>query len=189
MKRIILASASPRRRELLEQIGLEFEVIPAKGEERITSRIPSEVVKELSFQKAEEVGKEIRDGIVIGSDTVVCQDGEIMGKPKDREDAARMLGLLAGRGHSVFTGVTVLVREAGETVSCRTFAEETRVYVYGMMREEIWRYIDTGEPMDKAGAYGIQGRFAAYVERIEGDYNCVVGLPVGAVWQAVKEFL
>lgn len=189
MKRIVLASASPRRRELLEQIGLEFEVIPAKGEERITKHVPSEVVKELSWQKAEEVGEKIRDGIVIGSDTVVCQNGEIMGKPKDRQDAKRMLEQLAGKAHSVFTGVTVLVRENGKTVECRNFAEETRVHVYDMTEEEIWRYIDTGEPMDKAGAYGIQGRFAAYVEKIEGDYNSVVGLPVGAVWQVVKEFL
>lgn len=188
MKQIILASASPRRRELLAQIGLDFTVLPASGEEKLTKQIPSEVEEELSSQKAEAVAEQIPDGIIIGADTVVCQDGEIMGKPKDEADALRMLRQLQGEMHSVFTGVTLIVKENGSVISKQTFSQETRVYLYAMTDEEIQDYIATGEPMDKAGAYGIQGRFAAYVEGIEGDYNNVVGLPVSAVWQEIKEF-
>lgn len=188
MKQMILASASPRRRELLAQIGLDFTVLPASGEEKLTKQIPSEVVEELSSQKAEAVAEQISDGIIIGADTVVCQDGEIMGKPKDEADALRMLRQLQGEMHSVFTGVTLIVKENGSVISKQTFSQETRVYLYAMTDEEIQDYIATGEPMDKAGAYGIQGRFAAYVEGIEGDYNNVVGLPVSAVWQEIKEF-
>lgn len=188
MKQIILASASPRRRELLAQIGLNFTVLPASGEEKLTKQIPSEIVEELSSQKAEAVAEQIPDGIIIGADTVVCQDGEIMGKPKDEADALRMLRQLQGEMHSVFTGVTLIVKENGSVISKQTFSQETRVYLYAMTDEEIRDYIATGEPMDKAGAYGIQGRFAAYVEGIEGDYNNVVGLPVSAVWQEIKEF-
>ena len=119
---------------------------------------------------------------------MVCQNGEIMGKPKDEADALRMLRQLQGEMHSVFTGVTLIVKENGSVISKQTFSQETRVYLYAMTDEEIQDYIATGEPMDKAGAYGIQGRFAAYVEGIEGDYNNVVGLPVSAVWQEIKEF-
>lgn len=190
MKRIILASASPRRRELLEQIGLEFEVIPAQGEEIITCTRPEEVVCELARQKAYEVSRCLETGqdvIVIGADTVVCQDGQIMGKPADREDAVRMIGMLQGRKHSVFTGVAILDLSSGQEAACHNFACETEVEVYPMTREEIESYVDTGEPMDKAGAYGIQGRFAAWVRGIEGDYNNVVGLPVAAIWQVLKQ--
>ena len=187
MKRLILASNSPRRRELLEQIGVEFEVIPSNAEEKVTKQEPSEVVEELSRQKAEDVAAAVEDGIVLGADTVVCQDGQIMGKPKDEADAKQMLQKLQGEEHSVYTGVTILVKENGAVQHVQTFSQETKVYVYEMTDEEIDRYIATGEPMDKAGAYGIQGRFAAYVDGIEGDYNNVVGLPVSAVWQELKE--
>ena len=184
MKRIILASASPRRKELLEQIGLTFDVIVSDAPEVITKSEPSEVVEELSLQKAKAVAQKIAaDGaVVIGADTIVCQDGKIMGKPKDKEDASKMLDRLAGNTHSVFTGVTVIADGA----CVRTFSCETKVRVYPMTQQEIWDYIETGEPMDKAGAYGIQGRFAAWVEAIEGDYNNVVGLPVSALWQVLK---
>ena len=187
MKKLILASNSPRRRELLEQIGVEFEVIPSNAEEKVTKQEPSEVVEELSRQKAEDVAAAVEDGIVLGADTVVCQDGQIMGKPKDEADAKQMLQKLQGEEHSVYTGVTILVKENGAVQHVQTFSQETKVYVYEMTDEEIDRYIATGEPMDKAGAYGIQGRFAAYVDGIEGDYNNVVGLPVSAVWQELKE--
>lgn len=188
MKRLILASASPRRRELLAQIGLEFTVIPSHAEEVITKQIPSEVVEELSAQKARDIAASVEEGIIIGADTVVCQDGKIMGKPKDRADARRMLRQIQGGSHSVFTGVTVLVKERGSEV-CTTFFKETRVQVYPMTEQETEKYLDTGEPMDKAGAYGIQGRFAAWIEGIEGDYNNVVGLPVAALYQVLKEYL
>ena len=188
MRQIILASASPRRRELLTQIGLDFTVIPAIGEEKAAKKIPSEMVEELSLEKAKEVAAQVTDGIIIGADTVVCQNGAIIGKPKDEEDAKQMLKALQGETHSVFTGVTFLVMENGTEVARHTFSQETRVYLYEMTDEEIQAYIATGEPMDKAGAYAIQGRFAAYVEGIEGDYNNVVGLPVSALWQELKEY-
>lgn len=187
MERMILASASPRRKELLRQIGLEFEVMVSGAEEVITEREPSRVVEELSRQKAEDVASAIDDAVVIGADTVVCQDGRIMGKPKDREDAADMLRRIQGSVHSVFTGVTIIRKKEHET-QAETFSCETKVRVYPMTEQEIQDYIDTGEPMDKAGAYGIQGRFAAWVEAIEGDYNNVVGLPVSALWQRIKKY-
>ena len=188
MKRLILASASPRRRELLEQIGLNFEVIPSTCEEMITKENPGEVVEELSRQTAEDVAERITEGIVIGSDTVVYHAGRILGKPVDREDAKAMLQRLQGGAHSVFTGVTVIIKENGNK-NCHTFFQETQVYVLPMTGEEIEQYLDTKEPMDKAGAYGIQGRFAAWIEKIEGDYNTVVGLPVSALWQVLKKYM
>ncbi len=188
MKKIILASASPRRRELLEQIGLEFAVIPSKAEEIITKERPAEIVEELSKQKAEDVAAQVEEGIVIGSDTIVWQDGRVMGKPHSREEAWEMLRGLQGNTHSVFTGVTVIVKQEGKEVY-HTFSKETKVHVYPMTEEETEAYLDTGEPMDKAGAYGIQGRFAAWVESIEGDYNSVVGLPVSDLWQVLKQYV
>lgn len=191
MARIILASGSPRRKELLEQIGLEFEVIPAAGEEKVTSQEADRVVEELSRQKAEEVAEKIGDScaVILGADTVVCQDGQIMGKPKNREEAGAMIESIQGRSHSVFTGVTILVKKSQKETICHTFSCETKVHVYPMKKQEIEDYLETGEAMDKAGAYGIQGRFAAWVRSIEGDYNNVVGLPVSAVWQVLKEYV
>ena len=198
-KKIILASASPRRRELLSQIGLDFEVVVSETEEKITSTEPAKVVEELSAQKAEAVweklfsmmasqgsvtdaerleegsgvsrtdeGSEgfdpeqtsgettITDNVVLGADTVVACDGKILGKPADMEGAVAMLTMLQGRGHEVYTGVT---------------------------DAQIREYVATGDPMDKAGAYGIQGLCARYISGIVGDYNNVVGLPVGRVYQ------
>lgn len=189
MRKIILASASPRRRELLEQIGLEFEVIPSHAKEIITKELPGEVVEELSLQKAQDVAGQLTDGIIIGSDTIVWQNGRIMGKPRDRAQAYEMLRSLQGNVHSVFTGVTVIVKKNTGREQRHTFHCETKVHICPMTDDEINTYIETGEPMDKAGAYGIQGRFAAWVEAIEGDYNTVVGLPVCALWQVLKEYM
>ena len=189
MKRLILASNSPRRRELLEQIGVEFEVIPSNAEEKVTKQEPSEVVEELSRQKAEDVAAAVEDGIVLGADTVVCQDGQIMGKPKDEADAKQMLQKLQGEEHSVYTGVTILVKENGAVQHVQTFSQETKVYVYEMTDEEIDRYIATGEPMDKAGAYAIQGFFAQYIKGIVGDYYNVVGLPLAHLMKEMHVFL
>lgn len=178
---IILASASPRRRELLHQVGWEPEIIPSQVEEVITCTEPAQVVEELSRQKAEDVAAYAAvspQAIVIGADTVVAVDGRILGKPGSEEAAAGMLELLQGRKHQVYTGVTIIFGATGERL---TFAERTDVEVCPMSREEIACYVATGEPMDKAGAYGIQGRFAAFIVGIEGDYNNVVGLPVGRV--------
>lgn len=199
MSQIILASASPRRKALLEQIGMEFEICPAKGEEVITESRPDAVVLELSRQKAEEVAAGVltyneqhpdlatpQDILVIGADTVVAYGDEILGKPKDEEDAKRMLTLLQGNTHSVYTGITlVFIDKSGRTgESC--FFEKTDVTMYPMDEDEINRYIATGEPMDKAGSYGIQGRCAIYIKQIEGDYNNVVGLPVARLYQELR---
>ena len=224
-KKIILASASPRRRELLSQIGLDFEVVVSETEEKITSTEPAKVVEELSAQKAEAVweklfsmtasqgsvtdaerleegsgvgrtdeGSEgfdpeqtsgettITDNVVLGADTVVACDGKILGKPADMEGAVAMLTMLQGRGHEVYTGVTILYEENGERKTL-TFHEKTIVHFYPMTDAQIREYVATGDPMDKAGAYGIQGLCARYISGIAGDYNNVVGLPVGRVYQ------
>lgn len=182
MEKIILASGSPRRKELLRQIGVTFEVVKAEGEEIITSSVPTEAVQELSMQKAREVADKCDGTVIIGADTVVAADGQILGKPKSREDAVHMLGMLQGRDHEVITGVTVILKNSGKVLN---FAEVTKVHVFPMTRTQIENYADSGEPMDKAGAYGIQGLFAVYVSGIEGDYNNVVGLPIGRLYQEV----
>lgn len=262
--RLVLASASPRRRELLAQIGAEFEIFPATGEEHSSATKPEQAVLELSRQKAEEVagkflnsqrfprkdsfgapptpaslehcktgkagesqqagadsprtekaegfqqmgvgiessrtGKsEVGVGIgssrtgksertvILGADTVVAFQGEILGKPKDGADAARMLRMLSGNTHSVFTGVTAILLENHTTIQALSFFEETKVTMHPMAEEELKAYVATGEPMDKAGAYGIQGKCAIFIEKIAGDYNNVVGLPLAALYQNLKK--
>lgn len=187
MDQLILASQSPRRRELLEQIGIKFAVQPSTVEEKITKTDPREVVLELAYQKAADVAGTVKEGTVLGADTIVVLDGRIMGKPKNRENAIEMLKSLQGRSHSVFTGV-VLIRKNADGERLLRFAEETIVTMYPMSDQEIERYVDTKEPMDKAGAYGIQGRCAAFIECISGDYNNVVGLPVARIYQELKKW-
>lgn len=185
---LILASASPRRKELLEKIGLPFTVQPAKGEERITQKSPAAVVMELSRQKAEEIAAaKTGDCIIIGADTVVAKGEKIMGKPKDAADAKQMLRSIADDCHQVYTGVT-LIRTGAHPQSV-TFQEKTDVCLYPISDAELDAYIASGDPMDKAGAYGIQGDFAIYVNRIAGDYYNVVGLPIGRVYQELKRML
>ena len=189
--KIYLASASPRRKELLKQIGLSFKTMPSTVEEKITKTEPSEVVEELSYQKAVDVcGRLAAEGqedyVVIGADTVVSCWGNIMGKPKDKEDACRMLRDLQGKSHQVYTGVTLAWKNSGISPMYYTFSECTDVTMYAMEEEEIEKYVAGGEPMDKAGAYAIQGQCAAYIHGICGDYNNVVGLPVGRVYQELK---
>ncbi len=185
MKKLVLASASPRRRELLAQIGLDFEVAPGQGEEIITKTEPKDIVMELAEAKAKEVYNGTENMVVIGADTIVVHHGHLMGKPADKADAETMLTELCGDTHQVYTGVAFLWQEDGKDLK-HTFYECTDVSVYPAEREEIKAYIETGEPMDKAGAYGIQGRFAAWIRRIEGDYSNVVGLPAGRVYQELK---
>lgn len=239
--KIYLASASPRRKELLEQIGLEFEVMASNVGERITAAEPGEVVEELSAQKAGAVMEELtrkretameeparragavmeeltrkreaaieeparRAGagsgdskepqgvscggiLVIGADTVVASDGRILGKPANPQEAAKMLRQLSGNTHEVYTGVTLLYRTAVGSLQRRVFHERTRVTFFSMSEAEIERYVSTGDCLDKAGAYGIQGFCARYIRGIEGDYNNVVGLPVGRLYQEAKEWL
>ena len=182
----ILASASPRRKELLEQIGLKFEIIPACGEEVIQYEKPEEVVMDLSRQKAEEIAKKRTEitipEVIIGADTVVAYQDTILGKPKDKEDAYRMISLLQGNSHKVYTGVTLILR-SGENATVHSFFEETKVTMYPMSEAEREWYINTKEPFDKAGGYGIQGKCAIFIEKISGDYNNVVGLPVARIYQ------
>ena len=208
--RLVLASASPRRRELLSQIGLEFTVMPSTKEENAKTTEAGALVQELSRQKAVDIWEQLSGGqgqnpdadqeqiseetqepnlngkrqpelLVIGADTVVCCEGKILGKPHSREAAAEMLTALQGRSHEVYTGVTLYSQS--ETV---TFFECTQVEFYPMTEVEISEYIDSKEPMDKAGAYGIQGLGARFVKGIRGDYNNVVGLPVGRLSQELK---
>lgn len=194
MKEIILASASPRRKELLNQIGLEFSVLFASGEELITETEPSLAVQRLAQEKAGAVFDLLQkkeptraaNGVVIGADTVVAFEGKMLGKPKNTAEAARMISRLAGNTHQVYTGVSIQWEQAGEKKEV-TFYECTHVTVCPMSKEEVLSYVLTGECADKAGAYGIQGRFAAFVQKIDGDYNNVVGLPVGRVYQELKK--
>lgn len=196
MKKIILASASPRRKELLAQIGFDFTVMPGDVEENPSSTLPQDIVVELSKEKARDVWKKLESGdlgedgsadyLVISADTVVAIDGEILGKPKDEEDAARMLSLLSGKEHQVYTGVTLVwINEEGKKEEY-SFYVCTGVVMYRMSRAEIMEYVLSGEPMDKAGAYGVQGRAAAYIKSIRGEYSNVVGLPVGRLYQEMK---
>ncbi len=194
MYNIILASKSPRRSELLKQIGLEFDILVSDKEEVVTKTIPSEVVKELSRQKAEDVCKIYKNDkhndkyIIIGADTVVAIDDKILGKPKDSEDAYNTLKSLSGRAHSVYTGVTLIICDGTEE-KIDTFSVQTKVYMYENSDEEIRTYISTHESDDKAGSYGIQGIGAKLVEKIEGDYNNVVGLPVSAIYRKIKDLI
>ena len=193
MNKIILASASPRRRELLEQIGMEFEVIPSDIEEKAVSHVPCEMVIELSEVKAMDIFEKLplerrASAIVAGADTVVAFKERIMGKPSDRKNAEEMLSLLQGKTHQVYTGVTLVwQKEKEEPPSKISFYEKTEVSMYPMSIQEIGRYVDTGEPMDKAGAYGIQGKCAAFIKEICGDYYNVVGLPIGRLYQEIKK--
>ena len=195
-KTIILGSASPRRRELLEQIGAEFEVRVSNKEEVYHSNVPEEIVKELALMKAENVAEElaeenpagaVKSTVVIGADTIVVQDGKILGKPADEADAVRMLTGLQGRRHDVYTGVAVLDYDENGEKHVYNYPVGTAVYVNEMTEEEIRAYVETKDPLDKAGAYGIQGRFAAHIDRIEGDYYNVVGLPVSRVYRTLRK--
>lgn len=180
----ILASASPRRKELLLQAGFSFEVIPSSIEERITHTNPAEIVMELAAQKAKDVyGKlEEHNATVIGADTIVAYRGEILGKPVDKQEACDMLSMLADRTHQVYTGVSLIT----DRKRTHSFYEKTDVTFYPIAREDILAYIASGDSLDKAGAYGIQGPFAVHVKCIRGDYNNVVGLPISRLYQELK---
>jgi len=186
MKKIILASSSPRRIELLKLFGCKFKVIPSKTEEKIDSRLsPTQNVKRVSRLKALDVVSRISKGIIIAADTVVVFQGKILGKPKNKREAQAMLKQLSGREHKVITGITVI--DAG-TKDIGQIAVVTRVKFRNLGKELINRYIATGEPLDKAGAYGIQGKGSLLVESIKGDYFNVVGLPLNPLNQLLEKF-
>lgn len=188
---VILASGSPRRRELLRRIVNEFDVVVSDCEEIARSRIPEDVTMELAMQKAKAVAESgvcKEETLIIGSDTVVSVDGGILGKPKDLEDAASMLRRLSGRSHQVSTGVAVLLVDSqGRIVEKKTFSETTEVRVAKISEQEIQNYIASGDGMDKAGSYGIQGIFGRHIKEIRGDYNNVVGLPVYRLYETMKQ--
>ncbi len=181
---IVLASQSPRRQELLRQVGVSFRVIPSNVDEQVTHPMrPGEMVEHLARSKAREVAGRVPGALVIGADTIVVVDGEVLGKPGDREEAAAMLRRLSGREHQVMTGVAVIHGER-ELVA----HEVTTVRFSPLTEDQIRRYVESGEPMDKAGAYGIQGRAAALIHSIEGDYFNVVGLPLNRTVQMLAQF-
>lgn len=191
---VILASGSPRRKELLTQAGIEFSIITSDADETPTKTVPEEIVMELSKRKAEDVyDRVVKEGIfkagednfIIAADTLVFFGQDRMGKPKDKEDAVRMLKELSDNVHDVITGVTILHPIDGE-LRTATFFEKTKVSVYKLSDEEIEAYVATGEPMDKAGAYAIQGYFGKYIKKIDGEYANVVGLPIARVYHELK---
>ena len=189
MKKIILASASPRRRELMQQAGYEFEIQVSHKEETYTSETPDEIVKELALLKARDIAEQnaVEDLVVIGADTVVAYQGAILGKPKSKEDAFAMIQSFQGDKHQVYTGVAVLSYDAEGNETVVNHAVKTDVYVNAMTDEEILKYIKNDNVMDKAGSYGIQSGFAIHIEKIEGDYFNVVGFPISYIYNILKE--
>ena len=181
----VLASKSPRRKELLQLLGISFEIKVSEEEEVITSNDPIATTEELALKKAKAVAAGFDEGIVIGADTVVTFCGEILGKPSDQSDARRMITMLQGNSHMVYTGVSLVDAATGY---CTCFHVGTKVIVSSMSEEEIEEYISSEEPYDKAGSYGIQGSFSRYIEGIEGDYFNVVGLPIHELYEKLKRF-
>ncbi len=187
---IILASASPRRKELLEQAGFLFSIMPSNAEEKMIEEEPNLIAENLAFQKANDIYQQLKkenknDFIVIGADTIVHYNGDILGKPEDEQEAFDMLSMLSDRTHQVYTGVCIIYRGKGSK-QVEIFSERTDVTFYPLTAFEIKDYIGTGDPLDKAGAYGIQGPFAIHVREINGDYNNVVGLPIAKLYQTMK---
>ncbi len=196
MYKIILASGSPRRKEILQQAGIDFTVQISEKEELITKERPEEIVVELAGVKVQDVaGRAGGNTIIIGADTMVAIDEQVLGKPKNGTEAKAMLQMLQGNRHQVYTGVSVIIKpgvlpgtQAMAAEEKRiNFAEKTEVWVYPMKRSQIDSYIATGEPFDKAGGYGIQGKFAVHIEKIEGDYYNVVGFPIAKLYTKLLE--
>lgn len=186
MEKIILASASPRRKELLEKIGLKFEVEPSDYAEDMRSGLsPAELARAISLEKARVVASKHKNTVVIAADTFIVFRGKIMGKPGTEAEARRMLMMLRGKPHSVITGFTILDTDRNRVL---TKSVETVVHIKNLTSEEIDAYVKSGEPLDKAGAYAIQGLGSVIVERIEGDYFNVIGLPLSALAEGLKEF-
>lgn len=188
-KKIILASASPRRRELMEQAGYEFEVQVSHKEETYISTKPDEIVKELALLKAKDIAGQnnTKNLIVIGADTVVAYQGAILGKPQSKEDAFHMIQKFQGDKHQVYTGVAILDYDENGMETIVNHAVQTEVYVNSMTDDEISKYIESDNVMDKAGSYGIQSGFAVHIEKIEGDYFNVVGLPISYIYEVLKK--
>ena len=186
MKTIILASASPRRKVLLEKIGLIFEVEPSNYEEDIPLRLePHEFARNISLEKGKIVASKHKNSIVIAADTFIVFGGQILGKPHTEKDAREMLEAISGKYHSVITGFSIIDTGKNKTLSKSV---ETKVYIRNLTLSEIDAYVKSREPLDKAGAYAIQGLGSVFVEKIDGDYYNVVGFPLSALTEALKEF-
>ncbi len=186
MREFVLASASPRRKELLSQIGIKFRTCTSKKEEEILRNTPEDIVKDLSYTKARDVYERgNREAVVIGADTIVVADERVLGKPKDEKEAFEMIKLLQGDTHQVYTGVSIIWQQNNNT-HVSSFVAMTDVELYYMNDDEIRKYVAMTEPYDKAGGYAIQGFFARYVKQIKGDYNNVVGLPIGKLYQVMN---
>lgn len=185
---LILASSSPRRQELIRRLGLPVRVVPSLADESVETNEPRGIVEQLSLRKAEAVAVRLpegeRTGIIVGSDTIVALDGQVLGKPRDGRHAAEMLQSLQGRSHEVYSGVALIDLEDGRRM---VSSSRTVVRMKPLSAERIERYIRTGEPADKAGGYAIQGLGAALVDRIEGDYYTVVGLPLSLLSDMLRE--
>jgi len=186
MKAIILASASPRRKELLEQIGLSFRVEPSNYQENIRFDLePHDLARALSLEKARLVARNHRNALVIAADTFIVFEGKILGKPRTETEAKEMLETINGKPHSVITGFTIIDSDSNKTLSRSV---ETKVHLRKLSSDEIDAYVRSKEPLDKAGAYAIQGLGSVIVEKIEGDYFNVIGLPLSALTESLKEF-
>ncbi len=198
--KVVLASKSPRRKQLLEQIGVEFDIWPSTCEEITQKSLPEEVCIELCKLKAMDVASQIKtyqeehpelvtpqDILVIGADTIVSCEGEILGKPHDEADAKKMLCQLSDNMNSVYTGVCFIFISKDGRAGEYSFYEKTDVYFYPIPEDDIDKYIESGEPMDKAGAYGIQGVLAKFVKSVDGDFYNVVGLPLSRIWHELSK--
>ena len=186
--KIILASASPRRKEIMEMAGYEFEIRTCDTAEETSYTKPDEIVKDLSAIKARAV-MDITDenkAIVIGADTIVWNDGKVLGKPKDEEDAYAMIQSISGKCHEVYTGVTIIKKENGQMAE-KSFAVCTKVYVNELTHQQILDYLATNESYDKAGGYAVQGIFSRHIGKLEGDYFNVVGLPISKVYEELMK--
>ena len=193
--RIILASGSPRRRELMDRIGSDYICMPSNKEEDMSGHDPKVMVEMLSAMKAGDIADKFvadltgpdSNAVIIGCDTVVAFENKILGKPHSEEDAFSMIKSFAGKAHHVHTGVCILVIENKKIVKKLNYSVSTAVNVVWMTDEEIRSYVATGEPMDKAGAYAIQGLFCPYIDSIEGDYYNIVGYPICSICRSFKE--
>lgn len=185
MAKLVLASSSPRRQELMEMMGLDFTIVPSKiNEEEYSGLKPIDLARELARAKAEEVAELVEEAIVIGSDTIVVLDGFVIGKPLDKSEAVKMLKKIQDRQHTVITGLAVCDSLSGKT---SVDYDKTEVFVMPMSEKDIISYVNTGEPMDKAGAYGIQGIGGVFIEKIVGSYFTVMGLPIHKLAVMLKE--
>ncbi|HWT74686.1 MAG TPA: Maf family protein [Mobilitalea sp.] len=194
MYQIILASESPRRKEIMETMGIKYKVLVANVEEIVEEKVPSEMVQAVArlktnavYHRPELLAEEYQKVIVIGADTMVFYKEHALGKPKNEADAVRMLQMLSDDVHEVYTGVSIIIRDKDKEVERISFAVCTKVAVQSLSLEQIKDYIATGEPMDKAGAYAIQGKFGIFIKEIIGDYYNVVGFPIAQIYDALLQ--